>query len=58
MTEDEKRAFLGFVFMGKFEDIALVEDEFIFACSEVEKCKKHGYHLNQNAEKLERDRIC
>lgn len=58
MTQDERRAFLGFVFSGKFEDIALTDGEFIFACSSVQRCDKHGYHLEQEAKKLDNDRIC
>ncbi len=58
MDEDQMRAFLGFLFCGAFHDIALVEEEFIDACSEISKCENHGYHLEQDAKRLNNDRIC
>ncbi len=59
MDEDETRAFLGFLFCGTFHDIALSPDGvFIHACSHVRKCENHDYHLDQDATRLDNDRIC
>lgn len=57
-VRENEVALLNFLFKGKFADIGICDDKFIYACSVLKNCTEHGYELDQFATELPKEKIC